>query len=126
MSQINNFYHNKKVLVTGGAGFLSSHLVETLVWQRTKITRPGRATTTLDFLNGVKDDIKIVVADLRDANSVANIVKGQEIVLNLAASKGGGIAHSMKHHASLFRDNLNAFTNVIDMARLAGVERFLL
>lgn len=125
MSQINNFYHNKKVLVTGGAGFIGSHLVEMLVERGTDVTVPVRATTNLDFLNSVKNDIKIVVADLQNANSVANVVKGQEIVLNLAASKGGGIAHSMKHHASLFRDNLNAFMNVIDMARLAGVERFL-
>jgi len=96
-----------------------------LVDQGADVTVPVRATTNLDFLKGVSDSIKIVAADLRDRNSVARVVQGQEIVLNLAASKGGGIVHSMQHHASLFRDNLNTFMNVIDAARLAHVERFL-
>ncbi|MDP3764312.1 MAG: NAD-dependent epimerase/dehydratase family protein [bacterium] len=125
MNQANNFYHNKKVLVTGGAGFVGSHLVEMLVDQGADVTVPVRATTNLNFLNSVKDNIKIVIADLRDRDSVAKTIKDQEIVLNLAASKGGGIEHSMKHHASLFRDNLSTFMNVIDSARLANVERFL-
>lgn len=124
MSQ-DSFYKNKKVLVTGGAGFIGSHLVEMLVNQGAKVTVPVRATTNLDFLKNVDDNIKIVIADLDDKASVAKVVKGQEIVLNLAASKGGGIEHSMKHHASLFRDNLNTFMNVIDTARTADVERFL-
>lgn len=125
MSQTISFYRNKKVLVTGGAGFIGSHLVEMLVERGADVTVPVKTATNSDFLNDVKDNIKIVVADLRDMSSVVSIVKGQEIVLNLAASKGGGIAHSMKHHASLFRDNLNSFMNVIEAARLAGVERFL-
>lgn len=125
MNRVTNFYRNKRVLVTGGAGFIGSHLVEMLVDQGANVTVPVRATTSLEFLNDIKESIKIVIADLRDVASVVGVVKGQEIVLNLAASKGGGIAHSMKHHASLFRDNLTTFMNVIDVARLAGVGHFL-
>lgn len=122
---MSDFYKNKKVLVTGGAGFIGSHAVEMLVERGAAVTVPVRPTTNLDFLNQVKDKINIVTADLRARAEVDKVIKGQEVVLNLAASKGGGIAHSMKHHASLFRDNLIPFMNVLDAARATGVERFL-
>ncbi len=120
-----DFYKNRKVLVTGGAGFIGSHLVEMLVERAAKVTVPVRKTTKLDFLEAVRDQITIAEADLFDKESILRAMNGQEIVLNLAAAKGGGIAHSMEHQASLFRDNMNSFLNVIDAARLVGVERFL-
>ncbi|TSC89234.1 MAG: Uncharacterized protein G01um10143_615 [Parcubacteria group bacterium Gr01-1014_3] len=120
-----DFYANKKVFVTGGAGLIGSHLVEMLVERGAKVTVPVRKTTKLDFLESVRDKITVVEVDLFDKPSVLRAMKGQEIVLNLAAAKGGGIAHSMAHHASLFRDNITSFMNVIDAAREVGVERFL-
>lgn len=120
-----SFYSGKKVLVTGGAGFIGSHVVEMLVKLGAKVTVPFRKTTNVDFLRDVKDGIRLVEADLNNRLEVDEAMKGQEIVLNLAAAKGGGIANSLAHQASLCRDNLSTFLNVIDSARVAGVERFL-
>jgi GDP-L-fucose synthase len=120
-----DFYSGKKVLVTGGAGFIGSHVVEMLVARGAAVTVPVRSSTKLDFLEGVKNHILIISADLREKADVQAAVKGQEIVMNLAAAKGGGIAHSMQHHGSLFRDNMQAFMQVLDAAREADVERFL-
>ncbi len=120
-----NFYSGKKVLVTGGAGFIGSHVVELLVDRGAKVTVPVRKTTKLDFLSAVKDRVRFVEADLNDRAAVDMTMQGQEIVLNLAAAKGGGIVNSLAHQASLCRDNLAVFLNVIDSARAAGVERFL-
>ncbi len=122
---MSDFYKGKKVLVTGGGGFIGSHVVEMLVERGAKITVPVRTRGKTDFLKDSLDHISIVEADLRDRSRVDEIMRGQEIVLNLAAAKGGGIAHSMKHHGSLFRDNVEPFIQVIDSARAAEVERFL-
>ncbi len=122
---MSDFYTRKNVLVTGGAGFIGSHVVEMLVQRGARVTVPLRPTTKVDFLENVKDQITTVEADLRDRASVEAVMSGQEIVMNLAAAKGGGIAHSMQHHGSLFRDNMQPFLQVIDVAKDIGVERFL-
>jgi nucleoside-diphosphate-sugar epimerase len=124
-AQIKEFYRRKKVLVTGGAGFIGSHLVEMLVELDAKVTVPIRKTTRMDFLKAVKKDIRIVEADLFDRQCVDSVMKGQEIVMHLAAAKGGGIVHSMGNHGSLFRDNMLSSINVLDSARCASVARCL-
>lgn len=119
------FYEGKKVLVTGGAGFIGSHLVEMLVQMGAVVTVPVRRSTRTDFLKSVEKDIDIVQCDLCDRSSVDAVMRDHGIVMHLAAAKGGGIAHSMLHHGSLFRDNMLSFINVLDSAREASVDRFL-
>ncbi len=120
-----DFYSGKRVLLTGGAGFIGSQIAEMLVARGARVTIPVRSTTKTDFLSAVQDRITLVEADLRDRPRLDEVMKGQEIVLNLAASKGGGIAHSMTHHGTLFRENMELFLPVLDSARINGVERFL-
>jgi GDP-L-fucose synthase len=91
-----------------------------------EVTVPVRSTTSLDHLAAVRDAVRIVQADLFDRSAAAAVTEGQEVVLHLAAAKGGGIAHSMQHHGSLFRDNVLGFIQVIDAAREAGVRRTLI
>ena len=95
-----DFYRDKKVLITGGAGFIGSHLTELLVARGAQVTVPIRVKTKLDFLEGVRDKISIIPADLTDPVATDKIMQGQEIVFNLAAAKGGGILNSIKHQAS--------------------------
>jgi GDP-L-fucose synthase len=120
-----DFYKGKKVVVTGGAGFVGSHVVEMLLERGAKIVVPVLPNSKCDFLKNVLGCISVIEADLSRRTDAEKSVAGQEIVLNLAASKGGGIANSMRRHASLFRDNLTPFLNVLEAARVAEVERFL-
>ena len=122
---MSDFYTGKKVLVTGGGGFIGSHVVDMLVERGAKVTASVRLKSKIPFLQQAQDRVSIVEADLRDRNAVDALMRGQEVVMNLAAAKGGGIAHSMKHHGSLFRDNMEPFLHVLDAARRAEVERFL-
>ncbi len=111
------FYAGKKVLVTGGAGMIGSHLVEMIVPMGAKVRVPVRATTDTSWLDSVKSEIEIVQANLFDAAETRDAVDGMEAVIHLAAAKGGGIAHSMAHHGSLFRDNVLSFTHLLDAVR---------
>lgn len=119
------FYRDKKVVVTGGAGFVGSYVVESLVGLGARVRVPVRKSTRLDYLRDVEGDIEIIDADLFEPAAAALAVQGQDIVLHLAAAKGGGIEHSMAHHGSLFRDNIRIATNMIDAVRDAPEIRFV-
>ena len=72
------------VLVTGGAGFIGSHLVEQLVVDGHAVRvleKPGVSTAHLP-----ENDVEIVFADIRDAPAVEQAAQGCDIVMHLAAN----------------------------------------
>lgn len=125
VSELNQFYEGKNVMVTGGAGFVGSHVVESLVSFGAKVRVPVRKTSSLYYLRGVEKEIELVEADLSYQSQSRLTVHGQEIILHLAAAKGGGIEHSSAHHGSLFRDNIRIATNMIDAVRELPHVRFV-
>jgi GDP-L-fucose synthase len=124
-SGLGRFYSGKRVLVTGGAGFVGSHVVESLVEFGARVRVPLRESTRKDYLRAVENDVEFVEANLFVPEQAAATVEGQEVILHLAAAKGGGIEHSMRHHGSLFRDNLLVAINMIDAARHVPDARFV-
>lgn len=119
-------WKGKKVLVTGGAGFIGSHVVEQLLEREVDVS-----ITVIDNLQSgevrnlkrVRDKIEFVEADLRNMEECLKICKGKEIVMNLAA-RVGGIEYNRLHPGVMFRDNTLISVNVLDAARQVGVERF--
>lgn len=121
------YWDRKKVLVTGGGGFIGSHVVERLLsfGRGVNITvadRPSPAKRR--NLAAVWKDLRFVSADLRDSAAARRVCRGQDVVLNLAACVGG-VGYNSVHHGSLFRDNMTLGLNVLEAARRAEVGRFL-
>ena len=119
------FWKNKKVLVTGGAGFIGSYVVEMLLNLGAKVKVSDSIESDLAVnLSKVIDDIEYIKGDLRLVSDCEKACKESGIVLNLAA-KVGGINFNRQHPGSMFRDNILISANMLEAARLCNVERFL-
>ena len=84
------FYKNEKVLITGGLGFIGSNLAIKLVESGAKITILDALIPDLGGnkfnITPVKHKVKTVIGDLRDEKLVNRLVRGQEIIFNLAGT----------------------------------------
>lgn len=117
------FWKNKKVLVTGGTGFIGSHLVEKLVSLDAFVTVMHRSSN-IHNLHSVKHAISFYKGDCLNMDDALKASKGKDIVMNLAA-RVGGIEYNRTHHATMLRDNLFIALNMIEAARVSNVQRFL-
>ena len=113
-----------KVLVTGGAGFIGSHLVEALV-------AAGHSVKVIDNfslgnvgnLNKVKSKIEIIKGDIRDADLVNKSVKNIDIVFNEAAASASPMFQKdLKNAVSV---NVDGFINVLNACRDNKVKKLI-
>lgn len=120
-----NFWSNKQVLVTGGAGLIGSHMVEELV-------RRGAAVTVVDNLKrgrienlaAVREKIRFRQEDLTDPAVCERACRDQEVVLHLA-SDAYGLSYSHTHHGEIMTNNLRLNANVLEACAQTGVKRLL-
>ena len=83
-----NFYNDKKVLITGGLGFIGSNLSIELVRLGAKVTIVDnmlpRQGGNLFNIEPVKDKVKVNFSDVRNQLSMNHLVKGQDVIFHLA------------------------------------------
>ena len=115
------------VLVTGGEGFIGSHLTEALVAAGARVrvlsyyTSFGRAGW-LDQSDAL-DRVEVMPGDVRDAGRVREAVDGCDVVFHLAALIG--IPYSYVAPESYIQTNVQGSFNVADASRRAGVSRLV-
>lgn len=113
----------KKYLVTGGAGFIGSHIVRALLAQ-------GAFVRVLDdFSSGKKENlaglqVEVVEADVRDAARVVEAVKGVDIIFHEAAFVS--VSLSMQDPPACFDINQRGTESLLEAARKNGVGRVVL
>lgn len=120
-----SYWKNKKVLVTGGAGFIGSHLVEYLVHDGAVVSVADNLERgKLENLQEVRKDVLFHQVDLRNVDMCRKVCEGQDVVMNLAA-KVTGIEYNRAHQRDMFESNMILQQNVIKAAQEMNVHRFL-
>ena len=114
----------KRILVSGGAGFIGSHLVEALLERGHKVrVLDNFSTGRRNNLRGVRNDIEILAGDCADPKTAAKAMKGIEVVYHEAAVPSVALSVAepfASHHA-----NATATMAMLVAARDQGVERFM-
>ncbi|MCS6930573.1 MAG: SDR family NAD(P)-dependent oxidoreductase, partial [Saprospiraceae bacterium] len=111
-----------KVLVTGGAGFIGSHLVEKLVESTAEVIVYDNLTTgCLRNLERLLPDIKFIEGDIRDRDRLSSAMAGVDIVFHLAARTS--VAESIQDPWTTYEVNNNGTLNVLIGALQADVQR---
>lgn len=115
-------WHNKNVLVTGGASFIGSHLVDRLVEFGANIrVADNLSSGKLENLSQYIDKIEFIEGNLEDSNFTQNVMKDIDVVFHLAAEHGGR-GYIDKHPAEC-ASNLVLDGMVFKKAFKSGVER---
>jgi UDP-glucose 4-epimerase len=106
---------NKKVLVTGGAGFIGSHLVDTLVNKGAIVTVVDNLFSgNLTNLNLSKGNLTFVKTDIRNVEEMKGVMLGQEFIFHLAAN--ADVPYSVAHPKEDFEINILGSYNVLQNA----------
>ena len=117
---------NSRVLVTGGAGFIGSHLVEALLKNSCSVVVLDNLSTGHE--ENLKDvweypDFTFIKGDILDFSICQQAIAGCNYVLHEAAL--GSVARSIEDPKQTLEINIQGFVNVIEAARQAKVKRFI-
>lgn len=117
---------NSKVLVTGGAGFIGSNLVESLLAYGNKVVcldnfSTGKRENIKDFMNN--PSFSLIEGDIRNYDDCQAAVAGVEIVLHQAAL--GSVPRSIKDPVTSTDVNIGGFVKMLFASKEAGVRRFI-
>jgi len=119
-----NFWNNKKVLVTGGAGFIGSNLVELLVSLGSRV----RVVDNLErgnkeYLSRLFESIVFIEADLRNKETCIKVCQGTDVVFHLAA-KVGGIGYYLQKPGEVILQNMMIDSFMLEAVLEENIPRY--
>ena len=120
-----------RILVTGGAGFIGSHLVEHLLAARHTVVILDDFNDFYDpqikqaNIAGFAKDVTVHHVDLRDGASVRNLFHREklEVIAHLAAR--AGVRPSIQHPHLYYDTNVIGTLHLLEAARVTGAQRFI-
>lgn len=118
-------------LVTGGAGFIGSNIIEALLAaDQSVVCLDNLSTGHRENVEEVQaaagsagSKLEFIIGDIRDRNTCKDVMRGVDIVLHQAAL--GSVPRSIEDPLTTHDVNVTGFLNILDAARLAGVRRFV-
>lgn len=122
---IQALYHNKPVLITGGAGFIGSHISEQLVHFGAQVTiLDDFSTGREENIAHIQHAIKFIYGSVTDQNTCLYATKGQQIIFHCAAATS--VPASVHNPHGYFMSNVTATLHLLEAARVHKVARFVL
>lgn len=110
---------NKKILLTGGAGFIGTKLVARLVDQNEITIYDNLSRNSLQSTDLAENrNVKVISADILDYEKLRKAVKGQQVIIHLAGV--AGIDTVLRSPVKTFRVNLLGTANICEAARESG------
>jgi NAD dependent epimerase/dehydratase len=118
----------EKILITGATGFIGSHLAEICVGQGFEVVAFDRYNRNNDWgwleESEYKNDLEVILGDIRDYDSVSKAIKGCDAVFHLAALIG--IPYSYISPLAYLRTNVEGTYNVLEAGKLNNLEQILI
>lgn len=114
----------RRAIVTGGAGFIGSHLVDALLANGTEVVVIDNfATGRAENLQHVDGRVRVETCDVNDTQTVSRVFTGADCVFHLAGL--ADIVPSIERPTDYFRVNVDGTQSVMEAARGAGVPRLV-
>ena len=113
----------KKILVTGGAGFIGSHIVDRLAPENDVTVLDDLSNSSMEYLAQSRDRIEFVKGDLLDKALVGKLVSETEYVFHLAARTS--VMGSVKDPLSDMKTNISGTLNLLEACRKAKIKRLV-
>ncbi len=123
-SRNRDWWHNKRVLVTGGSGFLGSHVAELLLPRAARVSITARSTN-LSNIAHLKKELAVIKGDLTDPVFANEALASHDVVIHLAA-RVAGIQYNIDHPVEMFNDTLIMGKNVLEASKAHNVQNILM
>jgi UDP-glucose 4-epimerase len=119
MTATHQIFAGKRVLVTGGAGFVGSHVADALLERGARVTIIDDLSTGFEEFVPQSSNAELVRGDLLDRELVERVCQGQDFVFHFAAN--ADVREGLSHPRRDVEQNLLATQNVLEGMRKHGV-----